>query len=240
VVEAMMEYSVLFGGDKEITAAVEIVTGVVLEYAVINRDGIEDTTEVDTTTSPEFVSDSPLNLVELVVVIDITGVNSSVEIGRSVSVGIGSIVTSRDLLVVKTDPVAFNDSVVVCFTVDSKPSMDEATVIDCIVRDPVITGEVSVMKSSVSLKGLLIVAEGTITEAEIEEVRACSVISGDEEIVAAVVIIVGGEVLEYSEINEGGSIDDSTLDAKVTDGKVDSERDLMAVLIVLVVSIAII
>jgi hypothetical protein len=144
---------------------------------------------VDVTENPEFINDSPSNLVELVVVIDITGVmNCSVEIGRSVSVGIGSIVTSRDLLNIKTDSVAFNDSMVatVCFTFDSKSSMDESTIID----DPMITVEVSV-NSSVSLKGLLIVAEGTIIEAETEEVTACSVISEDEEIVAVVVIIVG-------------------------------------------------
>lgn len=180
-------------GDEEIAAAEEIVIGEVLEYSssVTNRDGrSENTTVGEATKIPEFVSDSPSSLV---IVIDITGVNCSVEIGRSVSVGIGSIVISRDLLIIKTD------SVVDCFIV--KLSMDKSTVVDRIAGGLMITGEVP-MSSPVPLKVSVIVAEGTITGAETEEVTDinCSMVDGDKEIVAAVVISVLGKELEYSEL----------------------------------------
>ena len=178
-----------------------------LGYSVINRDG--DTIVVDATKIPDLVSDSPSNPF---VIIDITGVNCSVEIGRSVLVVTGSIVKSRDLFIITIDSVAFNDSVVDRFIVDSKLSKDESTVVNCTVGDLVIIDEVFV-SSPISLKGLLVVAEGTITEPETEEVMDidCSVVDEDTGIVAAVVISVLGEVLEYSEVDMGGTIDGSTL-----------------------------
>ena len=213
-----------------------------LGYSVINRDGrSEDSTVVDATKLPDLVSDSPSSLV---VIIDITGVNCSVEIGGSVSVVTGSIVTSRDLFIITTDSVAFNDSVVDRFIVNSKLSKDESIVVDCTVGDLVITNEVF-MSSPISLKCLLVVAEGTITEAETEEVTDidCSVVGRDKGTVAALVISVLGEVLEYSEVDRGGTIDGSTLiDAcKVTDGKIlDSEGEFIitAVLVIIVASIS--
>ena len=211
-----------------------------LGYSVINRDGrSEDTTVVDATKIPDLVSDSPSSLV---VIIDITGVSCSVEIGRSVSVVTGSIVTSRDLFIITTDSVAFNNSVVDHFIVNSKLSKDESTVVDCTVRDLMIIDEVFV-SSPISLKGLLVVAEGTITEAETEEVTDidCSVVGRNKGIVAAAVISVLGEVLEYSEVDRGGTIDGSTLiDAcMVTDGKIpDGEGEFTAVLVIIVAPIS--
>lgn len=47
-------------------------------------------------------------------------------------------------------------------------------------------------------------------------------------------------MLKYSEVGGGGSVDDSTLGSKVSDGIIDSERDFVAILVVTAVSIVMI
>ena len=56
----------------------------------------------------------------------------------------------------------------------------------------------------------------------------------DEEIATAAVVVVG-EVLEYPVINIGAGIDDSILDSKVTEGKIDSGREFVTTILVVTV-----
>ena len=65
-----------------------------------------------------------------------------------------------------------------------------------------------------------------------------NMVDGDEEIAAAVVIVIG-EVLEYSVANRDGRIEDTieSLDSKVNEGKIDSVRDFV-VTVVIVFSMA--
>ena len=56
----------------------------------------------------------------------------------------------------------------------------------------------------------------------------------DEEIATAAVVVVG-EVLEYPVINIGAGIDDSILDSKVTEGKIDSGREFVTTILVVIV-----
>ena len=52
-------------------------------------------------------------------------------------------------------------------------------------------------------------------------------------------MIALGDVLEYSAVDRGGSIDDSTLDSKVIEGKTDSVGDSVTIMfVVILVSIA--
>lgn len=65
-----------------------------------------------------------------------------------------------------------------------------------------------------------------------------NMVDGDEEIAAAVVIVIG-EMLEYSVANRDGRIEDTieSLDSKVNEGKIDSVRDFV-VTVVIVFSMA--
>ena len=64
-------------------------------------------------------------------------------------------------------------------------------------------------------------------------------INRDEEIATAAVVIVG-EVLEYPVVNRDGGVNDSILDSKVTEGKIDSGRDFVTtIFVVIVFSIAV-
>ena len=64
-------------------------------------------------------------------------------------------------------------------------------------------------------------------------------VNRDEEIVTAAVVIVG-EVLEYPVVNRDGGVNDSILDSKVTEGKIDSGRDFVTtIFVVIVFSIAV-
>ena len=148
---------------------------------------------------------------------------------------------SRDLVIIKAVSVAFDNSMVVCFTVDSKPLMDESTAVDCIVGGPMITGE-AFMNRLVSLTGLLIVAEGTIAEGATEEVIECSMVGGDKEITTALVINIVEGVLEYSVVSRDGIIEGTgafvSLDFKVSEGKLDGVRDFVTIMVTASVSTA--
>ena len=64
-------------------------------------------------------------------------------------------------------------------------------------------------------------------------------VNRDEEIATAAVVIVG-EVLEYPVVNRDGGVNDSILDSKVTEGKIDSGRDFVTtIFVVIVFSIAV-
>ena len=148
---------------------------------------------------------------------------------------------SRDLVIIMVDSVAFNDSMVSCFTVDSKPLMDESTAVDCMVGDPVITGEAFVNRPA-SLTGLLIVAEGTIAEGATEGVIECSMVGGDKEITTALVINIVGEVPAYSVVSRDGIIEGTgaivSLDFKVSEDDLDGVREFVIIMIAVLVSTA--
>ena len=106
----------------------EVLSNLVLEYSTVIVEGIivSFMDPIDDTKSSEIVGDFPSSLVESVVVmmVDITGVNCSVVIGSSVSVDVGSNEMFRDPVTIKVGSIAFDGSIVVCFTADSKPVTD--------------------------------------------------------------------------------------------------------------------
>ena len=114
--------------------------------------------------------------------------------------------------------------------------VDESVTVGCTV--PMIADEVYV-NNSVSLTDLLKISEGIITEGvATDEVMEYSIFGEDKDITADVVIALG-DVLEYSAVDRGGSIDDSTLDSKVIEGKTDSVGDSVTIMfVVILVSIA--
>ena len=114
--------------------------------------------------------------------------------------------------------------------------VDESVTVGCTV--PMIADEVYV-NNSVSLTDLLTISEGIITEGvATDEVMEYSIFDEDKDITADVVIALG-DVLEYSAVDRGGSIDDSTLDSKVIEGKTDSVGDSVTIMfVVILVSIA--
>lgn len=114
--------------------------------------------------------------------------------------------------------------------------VDESVTVGCTV--PVIADEVYV-NNSVSLTDLLTISEGIITEGvATDEVMEYSIFDEDKDITADVVIALG-DVLEYWAVDRGGSIDDSTLDSKVIEGKTDSVGDSVTIMfVVILVSIA--
>ena len=114
--------------------------------------------------------------------------------------------------------------------------VDESVTVGCTV--PMIADEVYV-NNSVSLTDLLTISEGIITEeVATDEVMEYSIFDEDKDITADVVIALG-DVLEYSAVDRGGSIDDSTLDSKVIEGKTDSVGDSVTIMfVVILVSIA--
>ena len=70
-------------------------------------------------------------------------------------------------------------------------------------------------------------------------VECSNKVNGDEEIVTAAVVIVE-EVLEYPVVKGDGDINDCILDSKVTEGKIDSERDFVTtIFVVIIFSIAV-
>ena len=56
----------------------------------------------------------------------------------------------------------------------------------------------------------------------------------DEEIATAAVVVVEG-VLEYPVVKGDGDINDCILDSKVTEGKINSERDFVTTVFVVIV-----
>lgn len=114
--------------------------------------------------------------------------------------------------------------------------VDESVTVGCTV--PMIADEVYV-NNSVSLTDLLTISEGIITEGvATDEVMEYSIVDEDKDITADVVIALG-DVLEYWAVDRGGSIDDSTLDSKVIEGKTDSVGDSVTIMfVVILVSIA--
>ena len=74
-----------------------------------------------------------------------------------------------------------------------------------------------------------------IEERVVVAVMGCSnKVNRDEEIAIAAVVIVG-EVLEYPVVKVDGGINDCILDSKVTEGKIDSERDFVTTVFVVIV-----
>ena len=95
--------------------------------------------------------------------------------------------------------------------------------------------------SLVSFTDSLTVTAGImIEERVVVAVMECSnKVNRDEEIVTAAVVIVE-EVLEYPVVKGDGDINDCILDSKVTEGKIDSERDFVTtIFLVIVFSIAV-
>ena len=96
------------------------------------------------------------------------------------------------------------------------------------------------VNSLISLVDSLTNADGIIIEEGVAEavMEYSIMVDGDEEIAAAVVTVTG-EVLEYSVVSRDGRIEDSivSLDSKVIEGTIDSVRDFV-VTVVIVFSIA--
>ena len=95
--------------------------------------------------------------------------------------------------------------------------------------------------SLVSFTDSLTVTAGIMIEERVVValVECSNKVNGDEEIVTAAVVVVE-EVLEYPVVKGDGDINDCILDSKVTEGKIDSERDFVTtIFVVIVFSIAV-
>ena len=90
--------------------------------------------------------------------------------------------------------------------------------------------------SLVSFTDSLTVTAGIMIEERVVValVECSNKVNGDEEIVTAAVVIVE-EVLEYPVVKGDGDINDCILDSKVTEGKIDSERDFVTTVFVVIV-----